>query len=71
MKVKPGEALKAMGFNLNRPCRGKVLVRIGPVKTKHYAFRYRVGDGHINTRWGRLTWAERVHKDPDVWVFEY
>lgn len=60
------EALKAMGYDLSRRCRGSVLVEAGPVKLKRYAFRYRVGDGHVLYRWGRLCSARQV---AGVWVF--
>ena len=37
--------------------RGHVLVSQGPIKVKRYAFRRRVGDGHVLVRWGRLVGA--------------
>lgn len=37
--------------------RGSVLVRVGFAKIKRYAFRRRMGDGHVLIRWGRLAGA--------------
>ena len=70
-KVSAQEALTAMGFNLNHPCRGAVLTKslgspFAPIKRR--AFRHRLGDGHVFTRWGRLVGAT---KNPaGQWIFD-
>lgn len=43
--------------------RGSVLVRTGFATIKRYAFRRRMGDGHVLTRWGRLTGATVSYQD--------
>lgn len=62
-KLSAQEGLKLLGYNLHNAARGSVLVAQGPIKSKHYAFRYRKGDGHILYRWGRLTGAEACYAD--------
>ncbi|HKV94919.1 MAG TPA: hypothetical protein VJW20_20405 [Candidatus Angelobacter sp.] len=52
--MNPQQALKELGYDTHRPCRGYVLVETRPGKFEHYAFRYRAGDGHVITRIGRL-----------------
>lgn len=54
----PLKALTLMGYDLNKPQRGHILMSTGPIKTRRYAFRYRIGDGHILTRLGRVLKAE-------------
>lgn len=67
-RLSVSSALGRLGFDLNKACRGSVIVRMKPGELKRYAFRYRVGDGHAITRWGRLSGAEWTA--PGVIVFE-
>ena len=62
-QVSAQEGLKALGWDLNHAARGHVMVRVGVIKSKYYAARYRVGDGHLLYRWGRLTGAEITYLD--------
>lgn len=62
-RVPAQEALRMMDWDLNHPARGHVMVRIGVIRAKHYAVRYRVGDGHLLYRWGRLPSAELTFLD--------
>lgn len=57
------EALTEMGFDLRHPVTGSVMLECGHLngKIKHYAFRYRVGDGHVMTRRGRLVSVQKLH----------
>lgn len=55
--INPQEALKALGYDLRHPCSGSVLVEHRLGKFKHYRFRYRVGDGRVICRLGRLVHA--------------
>lgn len=64
------DALKEMGHDLSRPCRGRVVVRVGTIRCKVYSFRYRVGDGHALTRVGRLVSAIRMPYGEHSFVFE-
>lgn len=52
--ISPLLALKELGYDTRKPCRGSVIVETRPGKFKHYAFRHRVGDGHVICRFGRL-----------------
>lgn len=65
-KISAQEGLKLLGYDLRRPVRGSVMVAQGPIKSKHYAFRYRVGDGHTLYRWGRLTGAQATYMDGEL-----
>jgi len=61
--VAPQEALKLLGWDLNHPTKGKVMVSTGAIRVKYYSARYRVGDGHLLYRWGRLTEAVLTYID--------
>jgi len=52
--INPLLALKELGYDTRKPCRGHVLVEVLPNKFKTYAFRHRSGDGHVQCRLGRL-----------------
>ena len=60
-RVSAQEGLKMLGWDLKKPQRGRVLVRTGICRSKHYSARYRIGDGHLLFRWGRLTGAELTY----------
>lgn len=62
-------ALKDMGFDTSKPCTGSVIVQTGAMPLKRYRFRYRVGDGHVLFRWGRLVSA-RKQILTGLWIFE-
>lgn len=56
----PSDALRRLGFDLNRPQRGRIMIQTDTCRFKYYAFRYRVGDGHIITRLGRVVSAKEM-----------
>jgi hypothetical protein len=45
------EGLEVLGFDLTKPATGRIALRLGMVKVKHYAFRFRLRDRKILTRW--------------------
>lgn len=65
-KISAQEGLKLLGYDLRRPVRGSVMVAQGCIKVKHYAFRYRVGDGHTLYRLGRLLSARATYADGEL-----
>lgn len=64
------EALKEMGFDLKHPARGSIMIERGPIKVKRYAFRYRVGDGHVLTRAGRVVGVRKLPSRAPLFVFQ-
>lgn len=60
------EALEALGYDIRKPVKGKVMVKVGPSKFRYYSFRLRIGDGHAITIRGRLTRAEATYIDGEL-----
>lgn len=69
-RVSPLIALRELGYDLDHPCRGHIMVETG-LRTrwfKHYAFRYRLRDGKVFCRCGQIRSA---YKQPmsGLWIF--
>lgn len=70
--VSPLVALQALGYDLNHPCRGSIMIQAlrNPFKVKHHSFRFRLKDGAVLARWGRIKSAEKQALS-GLWIFHY